>query len=152
MPFDKPTGGENHQGFVLCCNLQSLQARSQVDFEIDFFEQILSRDPAYIEVLFRLGDLFAQKGLHRRALHVDLKLASVRPDDPTVFYNLACTHGAQDHEQPALDALERAVELGFNDVDYMLSDPDLLALRLHPRFRRLVERLQRGSTSRSTVV
>lgn len=151
MSFEKPTGGQNSQGFVLCCNLQALQARTQIDFEIDFFEQILSRDPGYTDVLFRLGDLFAEKGLYRRALRVDLKLAHLRPADPSVAYNLACSHGALDHEQAALDALERAVELGFEDVEYMLHDPDLLCLRLHPRFRRLVECLKRRPAARSSV-
>ena len=50
------------------CRLATLRKRSQLDFEIEFFERILTRDPNYIEVLTNLGDLFAQKGCHRRAL------------------------------------------------------------------------------------
>src|SRR5262249_55123441 len=53
------------------CRLGTLCKRSQLDFEIEFFERILSRDPNYVEVLMILGELFTQKGCHRRALQVD---------------------------------------------------------------------------------
>ena len=151
MSFENSKEGAPNQGFLLSCDLQALQGRSQADFEIDFYEQILSRDPDYADVLFRLGDLFSKRRLYRRALRVDLKLAELRPRNPSVWYNLACSHGALDHEKACLDALEQAAELGFCDADYMLSDPDLLAVRLHPRFRRLVERVRSGASSNSTI-
>src|SRR4029077_10257234 len=74
------------------CRLATLRKRSQLDFEIEFFERILSRDPNYVEVLINLGDLFTKKGCHRRALQVDLRLARLCPKSPAVLYNLACSH------------------------------------------------------------
>jgi len=120
------------------CRLATLRKRSQLDFEIEFFERILSRDPNYVEVLINLGDLFTKKGLHRRALQVDLRLARLRPQSSEVFYNLACSYAMLNQAVPAIDALEHAAKLGFSDLDYLLSDPDLSSIRAHPLFQRLV--------------
>jgi len=128
------------------CRLSALRKRSQMDFEIEFFERILSRDPNYLEVLVNLGDLFSRKGCHRRALQVDLRLAQLRPQNATVFYNLACSHAVLNQGGEALCALEQAVELGYSDVDHLLADPDLAVLRAHERFRRLVARLDAAAS------
>lgn len=118
--------------------LATLRKRSQLDFEIEFFERILSRDPNQIEVLMNLGELFTKKGCHRRALQVDLRLAQLRPRCATVMYNLACSHALLKHESDALAALRQAVALGYSDLDYLINDPDLSSLRAHPEFSRLI--------------
>ena len=41
----------------------------------------------------------------------------------------------------ALEALEQAVEVGYNDADHLQQDADLEILRELPRFKRLVEKL-----------
>lgn len=124
------------------CRLSTLCKRSQLDFEIDFYERILSRDPCYAEVLVNLGDLFARKGCHRRALQVDLRLSQLRPRNATVFYNLACSHAVLSHMTESLAALECAVDLGYSDLDHLLSDPDLAAIRRHVGFRRVLAKLE----------
>jgi tetratricopeptide (TPR) repeat protein len=120
------------------CRLATLRKRSQLDFEIEFFERILSRDPNYVEVLINLGDLFTQKGCLRRALQVDLRLARLCPNNPEVLYNLACSQSMLGHSADALEALRRAVNLGFDDLEHLISDPDLSGVRSHPGFQRLV--------------
>lgn len=120
------------------CRLSTLRKRSQIDFEIEFFECILSRDPNYIEVLMNLGDLFTKKGLHRRALQVDLRLARLRPRNATVFYNLACSYALVNKSSDAIEALQNAVSLGFRDLDFLITDPDLSAIRAHPDFQRVI--------------
>src|SRR5579864_3671824 len=91
-----------HDETATGCRLAALRKRSQVDFEIEFFERILSRDPNYVEVLMNLGDLFTKKGCHRRALLVDLRLARLRPKSAEVMYNLACSHAQLSHVPEAL--------------------------------------------------
>jgi tetratricopeptide (TPR) repeat protein len=123
------------------CRLGTLRKRSQLDFEIEFFERILTRDPNYVEVLTNLGDLFAQKGCHRRALQVDLRLVQLRPKNEMAMYNLACSHALLKQKVPALEALRRAVMLGYSDLDFMLNDPDLSSLHGHPDFQLIVTHL-----------
>jgi len=45
----------------------------------------------------------------------------------------------------ALAALEFAVDLGYNDLDHLLSDPDLTAIRRHVGFRRVLAKLEAAS-------
>jgi|SRR5262245_35669729 len=127
-----------HEAVGTGCRLTTLRKRSQLDFEIEFFERILSRDPNQVEVLLNLGELFTEKGCHRRALQVDLRLAQLRPRCPTVMYNLACSHALLKHEREALAALRQAVGLGYSDLDYLINDPDLASLRALPEFNRIV--------------
>ena len=62
------------------------------------------------------------------------------PDDPVWRYNLACAlarGGAGEDE--ALDALEKAIDLGFRDADAIANDRDFASVRKSPRFAELVE-------------
>src|SRR5437764_657509 len=123
------------------CRLATLRKRSQLDFEIDFFERILSRDPNYVEVLMNLGELFSEKGCHRRALQVDLRLAQLKPKSPTVMYNLACSYALVNQKMDSLESLRQALALGYDDVDFLLVDPDLAVLHGLPEFQRIVAQL-----------
>ena len=124
------------------CRLSDLVRRSQIDFEIDFFERILNRDPHYVEVLTRQGELFAEKGWHRRTLQIDQRLAHLRPRDPCAVYNLACSYALLHQVEDAMRELRRAVELGFKDYRQLVVDPDLASLRLTQDFVQFVRQLQ----------
>jgi tetratricopeptide (TPR) repeat protein len=123
------------------CSLSSLCKRSQLDFEIEFYERILSRDPNYLEVLMNLGELFSEKGCYRRALQVDLRLAQLKPRCEEVHYNLACTYAMLNHKAAAIEALREAISLGFSDVEFLMADSDLAGLQDQPEFHRVVSRL-----------
>src|SRR5258708_10851622 len=114
MPSDEDKCAKlAHDEAATSCRLATLRKRSQVDFEIEFFERILSRDPNYVEVLMNLGDLFTRKGCHRRAPQVDLRLARLRPRHAEGFYNLACSYSPLNHNSAALEALRPPVRRGF---------------------------------------
>lgn len=151
MSSDRECRAESVTEEATTCRLATLKKRTQLDFEIDFFERILSRDPNYMEVLLHLGDLFARKGCHRRALQVDQRLAQLAPRSPMVHYNLACSHAVLNHPMAALEALRRAVQLGYADVAHLRQDPDLAELRTHPEFLRIVAELD-GTVEQTRVV
>jgi hypothetical protein len=116
------------------CSLQTLTRRSQADFEIDFFERILTRSPNNVDVLKALGILCSRKSWFRRGLQVYIRLAALRPHDPGVFYNLACSHAALGHTVDGLLALRHAFAAGFQDFELVTADPDLNPLRERPEF------------------
>ena len=132
-PKKKPAG-ECHEYSGSECSLASLKKRSQIDFEIDFFERVLSRDPGYVDVLCNLGELFSIKGWHRRALAVDKRLAELRPGDALVLYNLACSHALLQQTRDAIETLKAAVAAGYRDFEHLEQDSDLDGLREHPEF------------------
>jgi tetratricopeptide (TPR) repeat protein len=109
-------------------------ALNQLDFDIDFFERLLARKPDAVEVLRVLAELVSKKGLTSRAVELDSTLVELMPDDFLARYNLACSLARAGRADEAIDALSRAILLGYDDLDHMESDPDLESLRTHPDF------------------
>lgn len=148
---DKDAGDCSHDVSGSECPVTHLMKRSQIDFEIEFFERILSRDPNYVEVLIQLSELFSRKGCHRRALLVDQRLARLRPDDPMIAYNLACSYAVLKCANEALEALRGAIRAGYADLDYMALDPDLAILRSNPEYLRIVHALESANSGSRLV-
>lgn len=61
------------------------------------------------------------------------------PDDPTWHYNLACSLAYLKRKDECLDELEKAIDLGFRDVDRIRKDSDLRQLSGNRRFDDLLE-------------
>jgi 1,4-alpha-glucan branching enzyme len=85
---------------------------------------------------------FWLKDYHNDGLRVDHQLKSLRPGDPEVLFNLACSLCLAGELEPAIDELLRAMEAGYRDFDWMLKDPDLAAARKDPAFRKVRDRLK----------
>lgn len=113
-----------------------------LEFLAEFLGRASARQPENIELLAELATLLTRLGRHAEGLAVDERLVELAPLDPTVRYNLACSLALLGREEAALDALERAHALGYQDAEHMLEDHDLDRLRPHPRFQELVKRLR----------
>lgn len=113
--------------------------QNQLDFEIEFYSGIVDRAPNYIEALRVLGNNLTAKGDYRRGLEIDRRIARLSPCDRVAHYNLACSYSLLGMVEPALAALQKAIEFGYDEFDYMQEDRDLEALRKDPRFRELLE-------------
>jgi adenylate cyclase len=113
---------------------------SQADFEIEFFERVLSRNPDEVGVLRALGEQLARKGLWERSLKVEEQLIRLRPDDGIAHYNAACSLAMQGASAQAIEALDRAIHCGYRDFGHLEVDPDLESLRHLPAYRALVGR------------
>lgn len=111
------------------------------EFSLGILRTEAVRHPENFEALSEYANLLTRKGRYAEGLEVDLRLASLRPADPFVHYNLACSYALLGNQTAALEELGKAVELGYDDRDYLASDPDLKTLREHPRFRQILERL-----------
>lgn len=122
--------------------LEKFAAKSQLDFEIEFYEGILRRRPTYLEALRVLGNNLSTKGEHRASLEIDQRIARLCPGDHVAQYNLACSYSLVNEIDLALEALERAVEQGFREIEYMKQDHDLDNLRKDPRFRRILDAIE----------
>ncbi len=61
------------------------------EFEIWFLEGVLESYPAYVEGLMFLGNVYTANGMYEKGLKIDIKLAKLKPSDPLVHYNLACS-------------------------------------------------------------
>ena len=111
-----------------------------LEFELELSRAALRVRPDWFEALTMLGHALTKSGNHKQALAVDNRLAKLRPDDPIVYYNLACSLSSLERIDESLDALKLAFELGYKDFSYLLGDPDLDNVRRDPRFKKLLER------------
>ena len=110
-------------------------------------EAALEADPLNLRALFVLGDDYTRSGEYERGLRMDLRLVTLRPRDPVVRYNLACSYSLIGFSELAFFVLEQAIELGFDDVEHMWKDPDLENIRSDARFGKLMRRAETGRTA-----
>jgi len=116
-----------------------MEIDAQDAFEINFFENLLKKDSKNPETLELLGGLYSKYEMVNQALRIDRRLARISPQNPQVQYNLACTLCLLGRKREALESLSRAIELGYNDRNWLMQDSDLKSLKNHPEFQSLVE-------------
>ena len=97
--------------------------------EMDFLEKVMGRLPCDVDVLEALGDLYTRVGRYEDGLALDRKMAELEPNDMTIWYNLGCSLALLNQRESALQALKRAIELGYADYEWMNRDNDLQSLR-----------------------
>lgn len=83
----------------------------------------------------------ARIGEGRRGLEWAERAIKAEPDEPRVLYNVACTYALLGKIDRAIGCLDEAITFGWGQKDWMENDPDLDALRHHPKFQALLDRL-----------
>ena len=111
--------------------------------KIQFLEGLVRRDAEYVEALQLLGDHYTQRGQFEDGLMIDERLSRLEPRNPLVFYNLACSYSLTGHVIRAARAIETALSLGYRDFKWLSRDPDLRALREHPLYRDIEEKIRK---------
>ena len=119
----------------------SRQEQQNLDIEIGFIEGVVRRAPAYVDALQLLGDDYTRRGRFSEGLKVDEQLVELRPTDPMIHYNLACSYSLTDQCEAAFASLGHALDLGYHDFKWLSRDPDLTNLRRHPLYKKIRARL-----------
>jgi tetratricopeptide (TPR) repeat protein len=114
--------------------------RSQLDFDIEFFDRVLERQANNVDVLRCQGQLLARKGCYARAVEIDRRLVRLVPQDGVAHYNLACSLALIGRRREAIAELRLALEFGYQDFAYLETDRDLDSLRELPAFQALLKR------------
>ena len=109
-----------------------------VEFQIEFFDRILSRNPNDTAILRALGELLALKGQYARSLEIDQRLVTLAPTDCVARYNLACSLAMQGSTGEAIAELSRAFQYGYDDFGHLEMDSDLDSLRKLPAYQDLL--------------
>ena len=110
-----------------------------LEFEISFYQRLLRPYPDFVDALIPLGDAYTKRGLYEKGLEIDLRLSQLRPEDPLTWYNLACSYSLLKRVDESMEALRRAIELGYADLPYLQKDPDLTNLRQSDKYRQFME-------------
>jgi len=107
-------------------------------------EEHLKFHPDDVRALYMAANGLVALGEHERGLAWADRALALDPDDAMVLYNVACIRALAGRVEQALDALERAVGAGLVYREWIENDSNLDALREHPRFRAVLERLGAG--------
>ena len=118
-----------------------------LDVKIQFMEGLVRRDGKFTDALQILGDHYTQRGRFEEGLSVDEKLARLEPENPLVFYNLACSYSLTDQMERAAAALGRAINFGYRDFKWLAKDPDLRKLRKHALYKTIKDKIKKLKTS-----
>lgn len=113
------------------------------EFQINFFESILKKVPNYIEVIEMLGCLYTDIGQIDNGLKMDKKAVKLMPLNPTSHYNLACSLALKGQTAKAIESLNKSIDLGYDDLEWMLQDDDLISLHDNDKFKALVYKLEK---------
>ena len=117
-------------------------ARRPERIEISFLEALRKRCPGDEQILEALGDLYTKTGRYADGLAMDLELVQKRPQEDRVWYNLACSHALVGNLDAALNALDRSISIGYDDLDHLTRDADLDPIRDDARFKAMVARIK----------
>jgi len=130
------------------CSRRKLTRRelSDLDIEIGFLQALVERDPTYYEALQLLGLDYSLRGDFANGLRTDQCLAQLRPSDPVVLYNLACSYSLNRQLRQAADTLNQAIEQGYDNFHLLAKDPDLANLRKHPVYKRVRQKIHSVSS------
>lgn len=116
--------------------------KTDLSFEIDFCESILRHDGENLDVLGMLAGFYTRVGRVDDGLALDQKLVGLDPENPTSYYNLACSLSLKERKGEAVSALREALEHGYDDIDWLLKDSDLRPLHSFPPFRELLREFE----------
>ena len=117
------------------------------EFLARFLSAQVERHPQDVGALADLATLLTELGQLEEGLAVDRRLVELEPENPTVHYNLACSHALLGQTAPALEALEASIGFGYDDLEHLEADEDLASLRDHPGFEALLHRLRARAKS-----
>ncbi|MEC9476110.1 MAG: tetratricopeptide repeat protein [Planctomycetota bacterium] len=122
----------------------SITLRDSGDLEgaLSLLDDLSQRVTADAELHHAIGIVTMRMRNLERALAALQRALNLDPYDPAIHYNLACAHALSGASGDALEALERAIEAGYNDADHTRSDPDLESLRELPEFELLLDQMK----------
>lgn len=113
-----------------------------MDFEIKFYEDLVDKKKDFLQALMALGDLYTKRGLYEKGLAVDKKLARMRPEDPGILYNLACSYSLVNNINQAYQVIKLAIDCGYDDFRHLEHDHDLENLLKDQRFRHYLSEMK----------
>jgi serine/threonine protein kinase/Tfp pilus assembly protein PilF len=104
-------------------------------------EGLLRANPGDIRALYMGANGLVALGQVEKGLEWASLALIMDPADSMVLYNCACIFSMTGNVEKALDCLERAADAGLSQREWYEHDSNLDAVRSHPRFKALLERL-----------
>ncbi len=95
----------------------------------------LNHNREFQEAYVNLSTAYLGARKYDEALDTLKSLEAINPSAPLLHYNLACYYSLTDKPPASLNALKKAVNLGYKEFQGIETDPDLENLRNHEAFK-----------------
>ena len=109
------------------------------------FEDHLRDVPEDARARGLVANYYAEMGRVEEARREVQMATTLRPNEPLILYNAACTYCAMKQKGDALETLGKAWRAGYRDSEWAWRDPDLAILHEEPEFARLFPRKEAGT-------
>ena len=111
-----------------------------IDNALREFSMAIQKDPKYAEAYSNRAATYMQLKKFNKAEEDLRKAKELAPESASIRYNYASLHSLNGNVDLALDEIDAALTKGFSDYDALRLDPDLVNLRKHPEFRKILEK------------
>ncbi|MEO8193643.1 MAG: protein kinase [Gemmatimonadales bacterium] len=102
-------------------------------------ERVLALNPNESRALYLGAGVWDARGERAKAEEWARRASQSDPTNPLMLYNVGCFYATRGDRGLALDHIERAMELGMRNRDWLMTDPDLDPIRDDPRFKALMQ-------------
>lgn len=124
-----------------CQNAMGNKAESQSTFRksLRLIDERLELNPDDARACQLGATASASLGEHERATEFARRALTINPDDPLLLYNISCMYSQLGNPNEALNCLEKAVDKGYGQRDWVEHDSDLDPIRGLPRFQTILQ-------------
>jgi superkiller protein 3 len=124
-------------------NLANLYSKQGLyDDAVRELEDLVQRDPGNATAKANLESVLKNKSVTQEKkdqVSAAVQGADSKPRDPQAAYNAARVYARLGDNDQALSWLNKALDLGYDQFDYLSLDPSLANLKKDPRFQKLLE-------------
>lgn len=129
-----------------------LMVQGKTDEAIAAYRAICEKAPNDAEANFSLG-----RALHdKKSWDEAIKYARLAEKDPEfgakAIYNIACASALLGKKDTAFAELTRAIDGGFHDLEWIKDDEDLLSLHDDPRWKEILELVDRKRGAKKSKI
>jgi adenylate cyclase len=122
-------------------NLPS-EAKTATHRAMVLIEKHLLLNPDDARALSLGGTILIRLSEMEKAIDWGKRAQAIDPDEPPVWYNMACICSLAGKIEQALDCFETAIQLGFASLEWAENDIDLDPIRDQPRFQKALKKLK----------
>ncbi len=117
------------------------ESEAQYRRQIKLVDEHLELNPDDPRACILVAGAYAGLKNEEQAAFYSQRAIAADPDDPMLLYNVACNYAVLGKNDDALSTLERAVDRGYGDKEWMEHDSDLEPLRATPRYQAILKTL-----------
>jgi adenylate cyclase len=117
------------------------EAKKAAEQGIQVADAHLELNPDDARAWLLSGAALMRLGQHEQGFERARRAYAVDPEDAGVLYNLACIYALAGSSDEAIDYLDKAVQNGFGQREWLENDSALDSIRGEPRFQALLGKL-----------